>query len=416
MSRPDGFDRSLAQWLNAEVPPAATTEVLERALAVTGGRRPRPRLVASIGSHWVDDGPHGTATATFGRRATSPTAGILLALLALVTALVLGAVALGMGAIRPAPDIRHLGHLAYVTDDGLYVADWDGANARRLVDPRQELAGLPEGCRAFFGTPKWSPDGRHLAIRTEWSDLCQGSIIITDAEGSSLTTIPGSGWDFAWSPDSGRIVTWVEIFKSIGVFGIDGRRQAMLPRPWRMTSGDHDPGWTHDGSALLVPNGVVVPLDGSTPYVMRSLTSVRSAVSPDGTRVASPKWNEQRSVVVAALDGSSERVFDMAAPATVTRIMWSPTGDRIAIGVERGGPILLDPATGATTGLDLASVGVALGEQVEVISFSPDGDRLLVRADERASSLWSIEVNGAGARKLVEGTNGGDWQWLPAGS
>jgi Tol biopolymer transport system component len=307
-----------------------------------------------------------------------------------------------------------LGHLAYATEDGLYVADWDGRNPRRILSPGQLPAFLPDnvpaGCREFFGRPTWSPDGRRLAIRTVWSDQCEGFIIITDAEGASMTTVPGAGWRIAWSPDSRRIVTWIAFLDSIAVYGIDGERQALLDAP--ASSGDHDPGWTPDGSAVLLL-GTIVPLDGSAQYVDRRLyPRPRAEMSPDGKWVA---YAAGSSIGVAATDGSSERSLGLVAPSDVTDFLWAPTGDRIAF--SHGGPGVgfVDVATGATTLLD-----APLGE-FGLIRFSPEGDRFLLAtyasvAPDGHSALWLVQPDGAGPRKLVDGTHDGDWQWLSAGS
>ena len=409
MSQYDEFDRTLARWFDAEARPAAPTAVLDRALDATRRHRPRPSVFAGLGSHWIGDSADpasGAATLVrTGRRASTA-----LLLLLIVLAIVAGAVLVGARLFQRAPEIRSLGQLAYTLDDGIYVADWDGQNPRRIVSPSQLPANIPPGCRSMGG-PTWSPDGRHIAVRTEWSDLCGGSILITDADGSSLTTIPGSGWLFSWSPDSSRIVTWVSLWETIGIYGVDGERQALLPAPALMTSGDHDPSWTPDGTAVLVPDGVVVPLDGSPPSVDEGLRySARSRVSPDGTMIAVP-WADR--MIIAATDRSAQRVLKSVAPSIITQVLWSPTADRIAFQMGAGAGIL-DVATGATTSLGLPS-----GDgYVDVIRFSPEGDRILLRAFHEAdgsSSLWSIGADGSGAQKLIGGSHGGDWQWLPPG-
>ncbi|HET7929543.1 MAG TPA: hypothetical protein VFM40_08335, partial [Actinomycetota bacterium] len=45
---------------------------------------------------------------------------------------------------------------------------------------------------------------------------------------------------------------WVTVFETIGVFGVDGERQALLTMPpgWR-PAGDHDPVWLPDGKSLV---------------------------------------------------------------------------------------------------------------------------------------------------------------------
>ena len=56
---------------------------------------------------------------------------------------------------------------------------------------------------------------------------------------------------------------------TIGVYGLDGVRQALLTvPPGLMEPGDFDPVWSPDGASLLVPQGVEISLDGSAPRVL----------------------------------------------------------------------------------------------------------------------------------------------------
>ena len=90
--------------------------------------------------------------------------------------------------------------------------------------------------------------------------------MISDPEGNVVASFPGEGWLIPWSPDSTRVAVWVSWGETIGVYGLDGERQTMLTvPPGMMAPGDHDPVWLPDGASLMVPDGVEIPLDGSTP-------------------------------------------------------------------------------------------------------------------------------------------------------
>jgi hypothetical protein len=73
---------------------------------------------------------------------------------------------------------------------------------------------------------------------------------------------------------------------------------------------------------------------------------------------------------------------------------------------------VVDVATGAMTPLASAR-GTA---PLQVINFSPEGDRILFsRTDAtNATSVWSVRVDGSGAQLLVTGVGWADWQWQPA--
>ena len=321
-------------------------------------------------------------------------------------------------AASPTPSPAKLGSLAYGVDGDIYVAESDGSNAVRIADgrPPSDCGGESE---EYWGEgPIWSPDGRYLAYRhtnchRPEDPPLRANVVISDPEGNVVAEFPGAGWDISWSPDSTRVAVWVNLIEgTIGVFGLDGERQALLTVPREMRSGgDYDPVWLPDGESLLVPD-VVVPIDGSTPYKFpladRGLGSVTH--SPDGSRVA---YTTRKSFVVAEADGSNpQKVFgDFAASP-----LWSPTGDRIAFLSFASTPFmsdrqlrLVDVATGKATLLAEAKAS----EMLEVIDFSPEGDRILfTKIEERQkgeASLWSINADGSDLRSLVAGTTWGDW-------
>src|SRR5829696_333554 len=296
------------------------------------------------------------------------------------------------------PSPARMGSLAYGVDGEIYVAHWDGSNPVRITDGRR---------RNYWGEgPIWSPDGRYLAYRHTNcdgpEDACR-HVVISDPQGNVIAEFPADGWDISWSPDSTRVAVWATVFETIGVFGVDGERQALLTMPpgWR-PAGDHDPVWLPDGKSLVL-QGVVIPIDGSTPY---KLPSARGTPSPDGSHVAHAS---RKSLVIAGADGSNPQVvFDDG----VWNPVWSPTGDRIAFTTWKrgtGGVIelqVLDVATGTVTLLAKAA------DPVEVIDFSPEGDRILFARMEGGrigvGSLWSVNADGSDApRRLVAVTSWG---------
>ena len=259
----------------------------------------------------------------------------------------------------------------------------------------------------------WSPHGRYLAYRA--SDCSTRkyprSVVISDAEGNVHAKIPtGTGWDIGWSPDSTRVAVWDAFGETIGVYGVDGVRQAQLT-PRVSPTGDHDPEWTLDSSAVMV-DSVVVPLDGGMPPE-RAFPA--DAYSPDGSHVVLSKYGStiqgMRYVTIARADGSEPRRVFRGWSMDPT---WSPTGDRIAFTTGRGQfwsaeLRVVDVASGAVTLLIEGKRGTQLG----VIGFSPQGDRILFSKNEDGrkieQSLWSIGVDGSDPRRVVDGTLVGEW-------
>ena len=296
--------------------------------------------------------------------------------------------------------------LAYGVDGDVFLAEADGSNAVRIADgrPADECGGIGE---YWFEGSIWSPDGRYLAFRrddcnaaTDWWD-----VVISDASGNVLATFPSEGWQIAWSPDSTRVAVWDTWNETIGVYDVDGVRQIQLAIPSGMVdSGDQDPAWMPDGSSLLVYDDVEVPLDGGPPRQLPWLSRTASAAySPDGSHVA---YSAERTLIVARTDGSEpqELFGDWARSVT-----WSPTGDRIAFVTPRGQVDelrILDMATGTVT---LLTEGNAR-ETLDVIEFSPEGDRILfTRWDaDGGNSLRSIGVDGSDLRRLVDAIHWAD--------
>lgn len=324
--------------------------------------------------------------------------------------------------------------LIYVLDGDVYVAGEDGTDPVRIIDgdDDSECAGL-RGNRGLV-----SPDGRHIAVRSEWSDACPGTVSIFDLDGQLVASVPGAGWDIAWSPDSTRFATWLSFGETIGVYGLDGSLQVELDASPIDLSGDRDPKWAPDGTALLLPTRVETvgtsywlaarwPLDGGEPEILPitdplSIPSI--SFSPDGTRVASVGRDSQ--LVVSAVDGAEpEWEFDFQSGDQVDEgwarpQLWSPSGDRIAVVTRRwstdtaGEPIVestslwvADPSTGASTKLDI----VQGGGYLEPIAFSPHGDRILVKKVDAdgATGLWAVASDGSGSTLIVEGADAGMW-------
>ena len=419
----DDFDRTLADWFEADAMSPVPAGGLDRVLDATRRRRPRPAWLAGPGSDWVGEAPEGDPGS--GGRSLSNLGlrwSTTLIVLLVVAALVAGATLVGARLFQRSPlPTGRLGHLAYGLNGDIYLADWDGGNPVKIADGTPDPgAGGPNACNGNWGEgPMWSPDGRHFAYRSASGDRCAGTVVITDPVTKSVASFPGGGWLVSWSPDSTRVATWVDDAQTIGIYGFDGVRQALLSVPNGCAlPGDFDPVWSPDGMSLVVWP-CEVPVDGRTPRRLPAddpRSHEQWEYSPDGASFA---YIAAESLVVATADGSQDRVL---IPTGVTlgglQPMWSPTGDRIAFnaGLSLSEPDeigIIDVASGKVTRL----AGVRGVGPSHLLSFSPEGDRVLfwqMDAND-VESLWTVNTDGSDARRLVTGANWGDWQTLPAG-
>ena len=309
------------------------------------------------------------------------------------------------------------GTLAYGVDGDVFLADADGSNPVRIAhgvpaDGADECAPGEERAEyTVFGTA-WSPDGRYLAY---WDWGCPvppgawGTVLISDAEGNVIASFPGQGWTISWSPDSTRVAVmdfWAPAGQrdvTIGVYGLDGTRQAALTVPSALApTGDYSPVWSRDGASILLP-GVQVPLDGAAPTPFPLEFAWFGEYSPDGSRVA---YVDHGSLVVEGADGPDAQ--EPGGPLEFWDVAWSPNGDLVAFAADGTELLVRNVATGADTSL----LDVTRSEGLHVIEFSPDGDRILFTrdADGGPSSLWSIGVDGSDLRRLVDGIDWADLQ------
>jgi dipeptidyl aminopeptidase/acylaminoacyl peptidase len=202
--------------------------------------------------------------------------------------------------------------------DGLYVADADGSNARR-VGPSPD---------SFLGTPSWAPDGSAITYATD------DGVFVVHSTGGGATQVADDGDDAVWSPEGSRIA----LTRRDGIFVVrpDGTELTRVGHGYEFAwspSGDRlvyhletplDPGFSEQ---LWV-----VAADGSNPTEIVDSPCCAGIVdgsltwAPDGGRVGflvshgADKWH------VAAADGSQAAVApqDLDAIDARTAESWLP--------------------------------------------------------------------------------------------
>jgi dipeptidyl aminopeptidase/acylaminoacyl peptidase len=282
-------------------------------------------------------------------------------------------------------------------------------------------------------SPRWSPDGRHLAYVSAASDgLAELRLApLTGGVPRRLGSFEGPVSQPAWSPDSTRVVVvsptgmgspasdhsaterneprvvrgLAARYDNVGWF--EGRRQLFVidvasGDTRQITSGDYDnfdPAWSADGTTIAFASDrdpqrddrqlrsdlFVVPAGGGR---AKRLTSgegrvAAPAFSPDGSRIAfvghegGESWNRDAHVFVIPADGAAPPVT--LAPADdrpVPLVLWVPppfrwlSGHEVAMLVMDRGSVVL-----RTARLTDSKSKVVVGGDRQIDGFSVSSDR-----------------------------------------
>lgn len=198
----------------------------------------------------------------------------------------------------------------------------------------------------------FSPDGKLVATVGDdkaariW-DAARG-----DPVGDPIVH-PGEVWRVAFTPDGGRIVTVS--------YNYDNYSFTLIA--WDLKTRRRLPG---DVSSHQWIEKIMVSPDGSfgVPVVLMSTTLPIWRIGPDGGDVKHVVW-----------DGAS------------TAAAISPDSRILAIGTANGVVSFWDARTGRRAGKDISH---EKKWRIEVVSFSPDGTRVLTGGNDRTAQLWDF--------------------------
>ena len=190
---------------------------------------------------------------------------------------------------RPSPDGQWLAFDSDRDGDrGIYVADANGENARRVSGP------------GFASVPSWSPDGRRIAfVRSEPKRPRVWNIWMLDLTSGESRRITfhryGQPWGATWFPDGNRIAYSHE--NRLIIRTLDGKNVRTFNSPIR-------------GRLLRTP-----------------------AVSPDGKRIIFQVRRDGAWMLDVATGAMSRVLKDPSAE----EFTWSPDGTRVAFHSHRSG-------------------------------------------------------------------------------
>jgi len=192
MTSNDALDRRLTAWLDEEAAPHAPQGLSETVTESVSVTRRLPSWATT--ERWI-------SMETRARFGAVPRTVIVLATLALVTALAAGAIAIGAStAPKLPPPFGGAGNglIAFVSDGDIHVVEPDGSGLERITSgPGVEYL------------PTWSRDGTKLAFWS-WHEAGPADLVVVDADGKNATTVASTtGLPYAtleWSVDGAEIM------------------------------------------------------------------------------------------------------------------------------------------------------------------------------------------------------------------
>jgi dipeptidyl aminopeptidase/acylaminoacyl peptidase len=398
MTLNDGFDRTVADWLDEEAgrgSPGYLDEVLTRTT------RTRQRPWWSSPERWLPV----QSTARF---AQVPRMAWLLVVLGLVVALGTAILVAGSPRRPPSPfGPAAQGNVLYAAADGdIYAIDAATNVARPLVTGP-----------AADSDPLISPDGTSFAFVRRDAGSLSTSIVLANADGSGLreiTGLPEEVAGMALSPDGTKLA----VVGSQGLWMVGPDMSPTLVTPTTSSEAGYDffesPQWRPNGDeliflssslALALHSGVfVVHTDGSGLRALVEMTiaaPAQPALSPDGTRVVySILGTDQREIhVVDVQTGLDHRVAFDGAVADV-RPQWSPDGTKLVFERTLGEGFQL--MVGSVNGGPVIAIGPTRPDKSggAEVRFSPDGTKILAfyNADR---TTWVLDPTGGPGTKLA---------------
>jgi Tol biopolymer transport system component len=258
------------------------------------------------------------------------------------------------------------------------------------------LIELPDIDRYRF---MWSPDGKYLLL-----DEGNGSWIVVDKTGNTVTAISNVMYESAWSSDSTRIA-YIEDGTDIISINRDGseRQQIFSGHETEITpvsvlwspDGDYIASLAEDFSDEWKPNGSVLLVmrpDGTelrqfqTEYLQPPFL-----LSPDGRWLATGIGNEPFALIEMASGDRQTIVNDYAMP-----LMWLPDSSGILLNLTYSSQIARASLDGSTT---------VIGAMHSWLAISPDTSMIAYVEGQSSSDptpdIYLANIDSSDARILV---------------
>jgi Tol biopolymer transport system component len=244
---------------------------------------------------------------------------------------------------------------AQPTQNAVFIMQADGSDVRKVIQV--------DGCNDHSG-PRWSHDGKWLAFYAARTNGGGQRVFVVRTDGSELREIDGGALP-DWSPDDKQLVYQEPPganLPNICVQNLDGQGREAI------THG-YSPRWSPDGSLLAI--------------------------------------SDRRGVQLLDLvNGGETAAFDEPFSQVFIGMCWSPDSKQLAVVVRppEGGKrqIRFVSALGAKQGMRIR----VNGEMGGVVSFSPDGKRLIF---SDGFLLRFVDVEGDSPARMFPDQEGKCW-------
>ena len=249
----------------------------------------------------------------------------------------------------------------------------------------------------------WKPDGRELAVASEWKEGAIGKVQVLDSESfSPLFELRAGTYDskpivLDWSPDGSSLAAGNFEAAQLLVWDTTSRQEVLNLRNAHGEGSIRTLAWSPDsrqiatvGEFAASPGEVNIwnVETGNADFRFREHDrGISSAVwSPDGRWIASKGsrgvvliWSPATGDVRLRLNFSTElnagKPFDLS---------WSPNGGQLAAGGGDGNIVIWDSVTGEQIRVLAGHTSV-----VRSLSWSPYGSRLVSAAEDRTARVWN---------------------------
>ena len=282
------------------------------------------------------------------------------------------------------------GPLLFEREEGgpIYSINPDGSNLIKWVD------GVD---------PVRSPDGQFTLVNY------QGNMLCIPSDGGVPTTL-GEGREYTWSPD-GEHVAFQRggIIYMIGKDG-SGEKELAKDESWRPVWSPTDPNvvYYNRGAGLGVPDFYLVDVTTGELKLVRAGTFIfegSAPFSPEGTRLlVSDCGDESFCVKVLDLATGELTQIGFSGRGGAQRPAWSPDANYILFETFEGAGGLFVADSGGQTVRELVPGRDEAAPSGAV--WSPGGDVIAfhMRKWTAPSSIYLINVDGTGMRRLAEGS------------